>query len=84
MAGNGAAYVLRSSGVVLNGEMVAWGHFPSKYYLQENNTSFPFIEQVIDTLLVHSPETVICVNDMQEHSIYNDRILSTPPTITIK
>ena len=61
--------------------MITWDRFPSKHY--NENSSLPFIEQVIDSLLKHFPETVIRIDDLLEYSIYNSRELSTPPSIII-
>jgi hypothetical protein len=81
---NGTVYVLRSNSVVVNGEVVAWDHFPSKYYNQDASlSSFPYIEQVIDSLLIYFPETIVLIDDLQEHSIYNDRLSSAPPSVSI-
>lgn len=85
LSNKATAYVLRSAFVILNGQTIAWEYFPSRYYAQEGtqNHELPYIEQVIDTLLLYYPESVVAIDDLQEHSIYNDKSGSTPPSITI-
>lgn len=80
---NTNTYVLRSAYVVLNGQTVVWEYFPSRYAQTEQTNGLPYIEQVIDSLLVHCPNSVVVIDDMQEHSIYNDKAGSAPPSITI-
>ena len=76
------AYVLRSAYVIVNGQTITWDHFPSRYY-DIGGSVLPYIEQVIDTLLVHYPDAVIAIDDLEEHSIYNDKAGMAPPSITI-
>lgn len=80
---NAKAYVLKSAFVVVNGQSVVWEYFPSKTVGTGTPHDLPYIEQVIDSLLVYYPESVVVIDDLQEHSIFNDKAGSNPPSITI-
>lgn len=75
-------YVLRSSAVIVNGQQIAWDRLPTQYYV-DAQSELPYLEQVIDTLLLHYPEKVVVIDDLQEHSIYNDKSYLNPPSIQI-
>lgn len=69
----------------MNGQTITCDHFPSRYYAKTGTQTneLPYIEQVIDTLLIYYPESVVGIDDLQEHSIYNEKSISIPPVITI-
>ena len=77
------AYVLLCQYVTINGMKISWTYLPSRYYDPDNSTEFPFIEQVIDSLLIHYPETVVSIDDMQEQSIHSNKSLAKPVSIQI-
>ena len=79
---NAVVYVLRSSAVIVNGRQIAWDRLPTQYYV-DAQSELPYLEQVIDTLLLHYPEKVVVIDDLQEHSIYNDRSYLDPPSIQL-
>ena len=79
------SYVFRCSCIIVNGQTITCDHFPSRYYAETGTQTneLPYIEQVIDTLLIYYPESVVGIDDLQEHSIYNEKSISIPPVITI-
>ena len=79
---NAVVYVLRSSAVIINGQQITWDRLPTKYDT-DIQRKLPYLEQIIDSILVHYPEKVIVINDSQEHSIYNDKSYLNPPSIQI-
>ncbi len=79
---NAVVYVLRSSAVIINGQQIAWDKLPTKYDT-DAQSELPYLEQIIDSILVHFPETIVVIDDLQEHNIYNDKSYLTPPSIQI-
>ena len=79
------SYVFRCSCIIVNGQTITCDHFPSRYYAETGTQTneLPYIEQVIDILLIYYPESVVGIDDLQEHSIYNEKSISIPPVITI-
>ena len=79
---NAVVYVLRSSAVIVNGQQISWDRLPTTYDT-DAQSELPYLEQVIDTLTLHFPETIVVIDDLQEHSIYNDKSYLNPPSIQI-
>ena len=66
------AYVLRCAHVIVNDRSIAWDRLPEAGYS---------MIQVIDTLLMHHPEVVEVIADMQEHNISGNQDLLKPVAI---
>ena len=80
------SYVMRYPGVIINGKTYSWEEFLTRDYTsgeESPSSSLPYIEQVIDTLIIYFPDAVVLLNDQKEHSIFNKKDLGALPSITI-